>query len=88
MSIYKSCEVCKRTIVAIRYSKKYCSQACKIYAYRARRIEKQKIAAEMAILREILQLQREHSAKINADFEKFKANYAADHKPMIQDPEA
>lgn len=80
MSIYKYCETCGRILIAIRNSKKYCGLNCKTFSYRARRVEKQKIAAEMAILREIQQSQREHWAKMNEDFERFKAKFTADHK--------
>ena len=87
MSIYKYCENCGRIFVGIRNSKKYCGLNCKTYSYRARRIEKQKRAEEMAVLREMLQEQKEYRAKMKADFENFKASFATNKNQSSPKPD-
>lgn len=80
MSHYKNCQSCGCEFSAIRISKKYCSHACKIYAYRARIIQKQKLADNLARYKVAEQEQNDYFERLTANFEKYKADSEASQK--------
>lgn len=77
MSIINFCDYCGNCFDSIRNSKKYCSNTCKIYAYRARLVAKKIETENQRKLNEMRQEQNEYFERVRANFERYTENFMA-----------